>query len=76
MIKNYINHIHKTKRFSTISCRDEDSWYFEGDGTGDFEDGSDKTTPECLRNYIEDCEEQIALAKEHLSILESSPWNS
>ena len=36
-----------------------------GDGSGDFEKYSDSTTERCLRDYIDDCEDQVAIAKNH-----------
>jgi hypothetical protein len=67
-IEEYINSISKCQKFDSNSCQYETYYDFSGDGQGDYEWYSNKTTKECLENYIEYCEKQIEIAKECLDI--------
>jgi hypothetical protein len=71
MIEKFINRITQDathdNEFNTV-------WVFRffGDGLGDFEKSSLYTTQECLKNYIDDCKEQIKFAKQELANLEKN----
>ena len=67
-IERYINDISKFQYISCATGEIVNKYDFRGDGQGDFEDISDKTTKECLENYIAECEKQIEIAKECLDI--------
>jgi hypothetical protein len=66
IIDRFINEIKKEDLLNNYYEKLGDKYIFYGDGFGDFEERSDKTTKNCLENYIKDCEEQIKLAKEVL----------
>lgn len=55
-IENYINHI-------SGGYPNEDGNFIHGDGICDFEEHSNKTTKECLIDYISRCEKQIEIAE-------------
>jgi hypothetical protein len=75
MIELYINSIRKETYFSNVSFQEEERFTFQGDGEGDFEECSDKTTEHCLENHIDDCLNQIKLAQECLKNMEKKDDN-
>ena len=65
-LTEHINNICKRNYFSLTTFTDEIEFYFEGDGMGDFEESSNSATEQIIKNYINECERQIILAKEYL----------
>jgi len=67
-IEKYLNYI----EVCDITNFDETkrTFSFFGDGKGDWENIGNCTRKEVIKNYINDCREQIKLAKEYLKTIE------
>lgn len=65
-INEYITRIVKSTPIQWVPDNHIHSWYIKGDGQGDYEETSRKATTQSVLDYIEDCKNQIILAKEYL----------
>ena len=66
MIQKWINSIRQHNEFDLVTLQDVTSLTFSGDGEGDFEQLDSNADLQTVKEYIQFCHSQIAIAENYI----------